>query len=132
MTRRLRLPNRRPCLTTTIDFQRADGSIAEFQATAGFDPIGRVREVFLSSGRPGSDIDALLNDAGIVISLALQHGTPAQALALSAGFIAGDPPRPVSPIGAALALCSPSSRPRGSSNDPRLCPPGNTKARRRR
>jgi hypothetical protein len=101
MTRRLRLPNRRPCETTTISFRRSDGSIAEFQATAGFDPVGRVREVFLSSGRPGSDNDALLNDAAVAISVSLQSGVPATAMAVSTGRTTGD--QPVSAIGAALA-----------------------------
>jgi ribonucleoside-diphosphate reductase alpha chain len=88
-----------------------------FTATIGFDPEdGRSREVFLTAGKEGSLINAMLADAAVAISVALQHGVSAQALAKSIGRLpegpvtpadldGGKPARiPASPIGAALDL----------------------------
>ena len=43
------------------------------------------RELFLTGGKEGSTLDALLADAAVAISVALQHGVSAKALAKSAG-----------------------------------------------
>lgn len=97
---RLRLPNRRPCVTHSIDSGR-------FTASIGFDQSGRPRELFLSGGKPGSDLDAVLGDTAVAVSVALQSGVSAEAMALSVGR-AGSPPAAISPIGIALdliALC---------------------------
>jgi len=40
-------------------------------------------EVFLSGAKDGSGMAAILDDASVVISVALQHGIPAKALAKS-------------------------------------------------
>ncbi len=86
-----------------------------FTATVGFDPeTGRPCEVFLTAGKEGSLINAMLADAAVVISVALQHGISAQSLAKSIGRLPeghvtpadldrDKPARiPASPIGAAL------------------------------
>ena len=52
-------------------------------ATIGFDETGRPVEVFLSGAKDGSGMAAILDDASVVISVALQHGIPAKALAKS-------------------------------------------------
>ncbi|HEU0216576.1 MAG TPA: hypothetical protein VFQ90_07940, partial [Stellaceae bacterium] len=52
-------------------------------ATIGFDAAGRAAEVFLSGAKDGSGMAAILDDASVVISIALQHGIPAHALAKS-------------------------------------------------
>ena len=109
---RKRLPNRRPSHTETLE---VGGQI--FTGTVGFDPeTGRPCEVFLTGGKEGSMLDALLADAAVVISVALQHGISAQSLAKSVGRLPegpvtpadldeGKPARiPASPIGAALDL----------------------------
>lgn len=101
---RRRLPNRRPSITAAIG---ADGMAAV--ATIGFDPAtGRPAELFLAADKPGSALDALLADAGVAISVALQHGVPAAALAKSVARVpaALDGPATItaSPIGAALDL----------------------------
>jgi ribonucleoside-diphosphate reductase alpha chain len=77
---RHRLPNRRPAETHDID---AAGQ--HLTATVGFDPTGRPAEVFLSGAKDGSGLAAILEDASVVISIALQHGIPARALAKSIG-----------------------------------------------
>ncbi len=109
---RRRLPNRRPSHTETLEVAGQ-----AFTATVGFDPkTDRPCEVFLTAGKEGSLINAMLADAAVVISVALQHGVSAQALAKSIGRLPegpvtpadldeGKPARiPASPIGAALDL----------------------------
>ncbi len=111
---RQRLPSRRPCHTEALEV----GGQA-FTATIGFDPEDGVpQEIFLTAGKEGSLLNALLADAAVVISVALQHGIPAAALAKSIGRLPigpvtpadlGDPQPgrvPASPIGAALDLVS--------------------------
>ena len=111
---RQRLPNRRPSHIETLD---VGGQ--EVIATVGFDPeIGQPREIFLNAGKEGSLLNSLLADAAVVISIALQNGIPAAALAKSIGRLPAGPVAPVnldhapsqkvpaSPIGAALDLVS--------------------------
>ena len=109
---RRRLPNRRPSHTETLEV--AGQTVT---ATVGFDPkTNRPCEVFLTAGKEGSTLSALLADAAVAISVALQHGVSAQALAKSIGRLPemattpadldqAQPARlPASPIGAALDL----------------------------
>ncbi len=109
---RQRLPNRRPSHTEALEVA---GQV--FTATVGFDPkSARPRELFLTAGKEGSLLNALLADAAVVISVALQSGVPAAALAKSVGRLPAGPVAPVdldhgpvqkvpaSPIAAALDL----------------------------
>ena len=109
---RRRLPNRRPSLKQELQIGGQT-----FTADVGFDPeTGQPRELFLTAGKEGSLINALLADAAVTISVALQHGVPVAALAKSVGrlpelpIMPNDldktPPArlPASPIGAALDL----------------------------
>jgi ribonucleoside-diphosphate reductase alpha chain len=98
---RHRLPNRRAAVTHDLD---AAGQ--PLTATVGFDPAGHPREVFLSGAKDGSGLAAILEDASVVISIALQHGIPACALAKSIGRAPDGMGRvtAASPIGAALDL----------------------------
>jgi ribonucleoside-diphosphate reductase alpha chain len=77
-------------------------------ATIGFDEAGRPAELFLSGAKDGSGFAAILEDASVVISIALQCGIPAAALAKSIARIPesleGPAVKPASPIGAALDL----------------------------
>jgi len=93
MTRE-RLANRRPNETTTLVF----GGMS-FAVTIGFFPDGRPGEVFASGAKPGCDLDYLLDDACVALSLLLQHGVEPAALAKSMGR-AGDGVTPASLIGA--------------------------------
>jgi ribonucleoside-diphosphate reductase alpha chain len=63
------LPNRRQSEILAFDHE---GN----RFTLGFSRFhdGRIAEIFLSSNRPGSVIEAIGRDAAIVTSLALQHG----------------------------------------------------------
>ncbi len=93
---RRRLPNRRQCETRTIT---VDGQT--FEAMVGFDPEdGQPRELFLSGGKSGSMLDALLGDVAVVVSVALQHGVPPAALAKSISRV---PASPLAPTDLAMA-----------------------------
>jgi len=77
-------------------------------ATVGFDQAGRPAEVFLCGAKDGSGLAAILDDASVMVSVALQHGIRAAALAKSIARIPenleGPAIKPASPIGAALDL----------------------------
>jgi ribonucleoside-diphosphate reductase alpha chain len=68
---RRRLPNRRTSITEDIEVGNTTLS-----ATIGLDQTGRPRELFLSGAKDGSGMAAVLNDASVVISIALQWGIP--------------------------------------------------------
>ncbi len=90
---RERLPSRRPAETADIIF-----SGQRFTVAIGFYPDGRPGEVFAKGARIGSDLDALLDDACIALSLLLQHGIDPRHLAATVGRL-GDH-QPASLIGA--------------------------------
>ncbi len=109
---RKRLPNRRPAITETLEVEGQ-----KVVATVGFDPEDdSPRELFLKAGKEGSLLNALLDDAAVVISIALQCGVSAETLARSVGRLPATPLTPAeldhapgrkvpaSPIGAALDL----------------------------
>jgi hypothetical protein len=99
MPARDRLPNRRPA--ETIAFEHGGAS---FTMTAGRYEDGRIGEVFINAGHANSALDAIISDAAIAISLALQFGCALDTIRLaikrdSSGAAA-------SPSGAALDLIS--------------------------
>ena len=77
---RTRLLNRRPQISTEIVF---GGQL--WTLSCGFDDGGKVRELFLFTTLGGSDIEALVDDAAIMISLLLQHGLSIRDLARHLG-----------------------------------------------
>jgi ribonucleoside-diphosphate reductase alpha chain len=93
--RRQRLPSRRAC--ESFEF-RHDGFA--FTASAGFFEDGHLGELFLSSHKPGSPIEAIARDSAIMASLALQHGVALETIraALTRDHDGG----PATAIGAAL------------------------------
>jgi hypothetical protein len=76
--------------------------------TVGFDEIGQPAEIFIAGAKDGAGLAAILDDAAVVISIALQHGIPARALAKSIARIPenldGPATKAASVIGAALDL----------------------------
>lgn len=100
---RQRLPNRRACETFEIEVANM-----RLTATIGFDPIGQPREIFMTAGKAGSGLAAILADAAVTISIALQCGIPPAALAKSVArlpeTVDGPATAPASPIGAVLDL----------------------------
>ena len=96
---RNRLPDRRPNETVELLFNGTP-----YAVTIGFYPDdGRVGEVFTHGAKVGSAMDAILDDACVLISLLLQHGVEPSALASSMGRL-GDGGAPASVIGALADL----------------------------
>src|SRR5256885_16893460 len=95
MTARERPPNRRQC--ESLEFRHAGHP---FTISAGFYPDGRIAEIFLSSHKPGSPIEAIARDAAVTVSIALQFGVPIETIrqALTQDHDSG----PATLVGAAL------------------------------
>lgn len=75
MTARLQLPNRRD--SESFGFELGG---AKYVATISRFGNGDIAEIFLNGAKVGSDSDANARDAAIVASIALQFGTPAEAI----------------------------------------------------
>jgi len=98
MSRR-RLPNRRPSVTAELTHDRC-----VYAVSVGFDPAdGWLGEVFTHGAKVGSNMDGILDDACIGLSLLLQHGVEPTALASTMGRL-GDGKTPASIIGALADL----------------------------
>jgi hypothetical protein len=94
---RVRLPDRRAAETFVLEH---DGT--HFMVTIGFYPDGRPGEVFTHGARSGSNMDALLADACVVVSCLIQHGVEPSDLASSMGRLGNASPASV--IGAVVDL----------------------------
>jgi hypothetical protein len=96
---RTRLPNRRAAQTVELEHggQR-------FTVTVGFYPDGRPGEVFVHGIRTGSNLDALLADACVVVSCLMQHGVEPREIASSMGRLGNA--EPASIIGAVIDLAA--------------------------
>jgi len=67
---RQKLPNRRPSVTRILDTPTD-----RYYISFGIDPKSSdIREVFIRGSKIGSDMDILLDDASLIMSLSLQHG----------------------------------------------------------
>jgi|SRR5262252_1010683 len=75
MNGRERLPDRRGCDTRYMWVGRN-----EYAVTVGHYANGAVGEIFVSGAKTGSDMDAVLRDAAILLSLGLQHGVPVDTM----------------------------------------------------
>lgn len=69
------LPQRRAAETFNMRFWNQ-----QFTITVGFYPDGRPGEVFIGGGKTGQDIQSTARDAAVVLSLAIQHGTPIETI----------------------------------------------------
>jgi hypothetical protein len=69
------LPQRRASETCDLRFWSQP-----FTVTVGFYADGAPGEVFIDGCKTGTDVASVVRDAGVVISLALQHGTPIESI----------------------------------------------------
>lgn len=102
MAERAPLPYRRQNQAVEVDF-----GDQRLTVCMGFDLDGAVREVFAAGHKAGSDMQHVIDDACVIISIALQHGIVVAALAKSLGRVpvprlGKDSDAPASPIGAIL------------------------------
>lgn len=77
---RIRLPDRRQNVTRDVQFRGRP-----FAVTVGLDADWRPLEVFAGGHHEGSEMQAILDDACIIISIALQMGASRENLAKSLG-----------------------------------------------
>ena len=77
---RVKLPDRRAAESVSVEHGGT-----RFTVTIGFYPDGRPGEVFIHGIRTGSNLDALLADACVVMSCLIQHGADPRHLAASMG-----------------------------------------------
>lgn len=80
MTQREKLPDRRRSETLEFKAGTEPGRERDYVATLGFYPDGRLGEIFLRSGRSGTDISVLMIEIAVATSCALQHGCPAETI----------------------------------------------------
>ena len=73
---RKRLPNRRA--STTFDVEHVG---LRYKATISRFPDGELAELFVSNHKSGNASDVAARDAGILVSLCLQHGCSAETIA---------------------------------------------------
>lgn len=85
MSDRQRLPGRHDARTIKINYRDLSGLKVKSYATYSTDQHsadqGRVTEVFIVASQPGSAAEAAMRDAGLVLSLALQHGVMLEEVA---------------------------------------------------
>ena len=77
---RQRLPNRRPVITHSLDY-----SGDRYHVSVGYDLTAQPKEVFIRGSKSGSDMDSLLDDVAVVVSVALQNGVNVAELKRSLG-----------------------------------------------
>ncbi|KKN77985.1 hypothetical protein LCGC14_0355500 [marine sediment metagenome] len=96
---RERLPNRRFHEIIRVQYQagETEGVHVELLVDIGRYPDGRIGEVFTDAQESNSTLQRLLADASTIISIALQHGIPPEALNVSLGRVRDG--RPASAIG---------------------------------
>ena len=94
-----RLPDRRQAETVDLHYggRRYHLSIGEYDD-------GRPGEVFLHGAKPGSDVDLLCDDIGVLMSRLLQYGDDPAALAAGIGRLGnGDPASIIGAVADVLA-----------------------------
>ena len=77
----MRLPQRRQGVTVKLVHVLGNGENLSILITANVDADNTVREVFCANPMKGSDMDSMLTDGCILISLLLQAGEPLAAVA---------------------------------------------------
>lgn len=73
MTRE-RLPQRRASETFDFTHFTPTGAGVPHKATLGYYGDGRIGEIFIGTGKVGTDVDVAVKDAAILASFALQSG----------------------------------------------------------
>lgn len=78
-----KLTNRHRSTNLRVRYADVEGLSLYAHITYSRDTAGVIREVFVSAGKPGSPVEAALRDAGLLISLLLQHGMTVQEIKLA-------------------------------------------------
>lgn len=109
------MPDRRE--TWTMDFEHEG---VEYAASIGYFSDGRVSEIFVSGGKPGSAVSIMSNEASIIASVALQFGAPLKTIKSALPKLKDG--RPAGPLGVALKLLEDSLKERNKLQEALLVP----------
>ena len=112
---RARLPARHDARTIGVKYRDMSGLEVKAYVTYSTGErsadTGRVTEVFIVASKPGSAAEAAMRDAGLVLSLALQHGVALEEVARALTRNEdGSPAGPVSVVVDAILLDLKSTR----------------------
>src|SRR6266850_4457423 len=81
--RRRQLAWRRPAVTFKLEHRTQGGVTHPFHVTIGLydERAPDIGEIFINTaGKAGSDVDTMVSDAAVAVSLALQYGCPIEVL----------------------------------------------------
>jgi hypothetical protein len=101
------LPQRRAAETFNLRFRNQ-----LFTVTVGFFADGTPGEVFINNCKTGNDIESIVRDAGVLLSLALQHGVPPETIRHA--VTRGASEEPASILGAVVDALPNSFPPKGA------------------
>lgn len=79
MSERRRPPNRAQGVTARLEDERPDGGSLVVHARVDLYDDGFPCQLFLAGPKPGSPVANLLEDVGVLVSVAVQHGVPISA-----------------------------------------------------
>jgi len=88
---RERLPRDRSAITRKLVIIGDDGADIDIYVTVGLYDDGRPGEVFIRVAKQGSALSGMAESVSILLSMALQHGTPLSALTGKLKGIAFEP-----------------------------------------
>lgn len=99
MNHRRDLPARRPHETFVFEHWGSNYTIG-----LGRDMTGEVQEVFINTGKTGTQMEVLARDSAVLLSIALQYGVPIEVMSRAITRDADD--KPSGPIGQLLEKIS--------------------------
>ncbi|CDP51973.1 hypothetical protein [Devosia sp. DBB001] len=85
LTPRRKLPERRHSEVVSFDHVLSNGGRDGYIATIGYQPDGRVGEVFIDRPKVSNDASNLGHDVAVLISIAMQYGVPLDVLRSAVG-----------------------------------------------
>jgi hypothetical protein len=74
------LPARRRCITQTVRIFPPTGGKQTVHYSIGLHPDGRPAELFIDVSKAGAALRAWCGESGMMLSIALQHGTPLRTI----------------------------------------------------
>lgn len=96
------LPNRRQSMVMEFETSRGNATIP-FTAILSFDPKNNLKEVFLKSGKIGSDQFVLMHETSVILSQLLRYGAKPKEILKSLPRTS-ETDKPEGPIGTLLEI----------------------------
>lgn len=77
---RIKLPDRRPCITQKVKIIDPQGKSQTFYLSFGYYPNGRVGEIWLVASKQGTFLRGVLDTLARTVSLHIQRSTPLEEI----------------------------------------------------